>query len=209
MSTYFILGSLMITATLCAAEIKTELVEIQKMDSSILIDLRYATDNNFTQEPIYPASFKCMFAKEAAQALCLVQKELQAKGLGLKVWDAYRPRSCQIRLWQVCAKQYPDEKERSKYVGNPYKEGGRHLRGYSIDLTLVDDRGNELLMPTPFDDFSVKAWPDAQDVDPIAKKNRTILIVIMKKYGFTPIETEWWHFDYQGWKDQPILDVVM
>lgn len=187
-------------------ESKVDLVEIEKLDPSIVIEMRYATDNNFTKETIYPASFKCMLAKKPANALCLVQKDLKASGLGLKIWDAYRSRSCQIRLWEVYAKQYPDEKERSRYVGNPYKEGGRHLRGYSVDLTLIDDKGNELLMPTPFDDFSPQAWPDATNIDPIAKKNRTILIEVMKKYGFVVIETEWWHFDYQDWQDQPILD---
>lgn len=208
MRTYFILGSFMITATLCALEIKTELIEIQKADPSIIIDLRYATDNNFTKEPIYPAAFRCLLAKEPMQALGLVQKELKAKGLGLKVWDAYRPRSCQAKLWEVCGKQYPDEKERAHYVANPYNGEIRHARGYTVDVTIVDTAGKELPMPTEFDDFSAKAWSDCAQVDDVAKQNRTMLIEIMRKHGFTVAKSEWWHFDYQGWKDQPILDVV-
>lgn len=209
MRKYIIKGYLIIVcATVCATETKTTLVEIQKLDPSILIDLRYATPDNFTHEVIYPFSFKCMMAKEPANALCLVQKELQAKGLGLKIWDAYRPKSCQIRLWDICAKQYPDEKERSKYVANPYTGEIRHARGFSFDVTLVDKNGKELHMPTGFDDFSPQAWSDCADVDEVAKKNRNMLIDAMSKHGFKVVKCEWWHFDYQGWKDQPILDVM-
>lgn len=208
MNANFLFGSLMITAVFYTSEIKAELVEIQKADPSIIIDLRYATDNNFTREPIYPASFKCMLAKEPMRALCLVQKELKAKGFSLKVWDAYRPRFCQAKLWEVCGKQYPDEKERAHYVANPYNGEIRHARGYTVDVTIVDKDGKELRMPTEFDDFSMQAWSDCSQVDDCAKQNRTMLIEIMRKHGFTVAKSEWWHFDYQGWQDQPILDVM-
>lgn len=198
----------MIFAPLYSAETNVELVEIQKIDPSIRVYLPYMTQNNFTHEPVYPASFKCMLAKDPAQALARVQKDLKEKGLGLKVWDAYRPKSCQIRLWDICAKQYPDEKERGKYVANPYNGEIRHARGFSIDVTIVDKNGKEVHMPTGYDDFSPQAWSDCADVDEIAKKNRNILIDAMSKHGFKVVKCEWWHFDYQGWKDQPILDVM-
>ncbi len=204
-----VLGLFIMTiATIYGNQAKGALVEIQQLDPSILIEMRYATQNNFTQETIYPQSFKCMLAKEPAQALVLVQKYLKEKELGLKIWDAYRPKSCQARLWEVCGKQYPDEKERGKYVANPNSEGIRHPRGYSIDLTLVDKNGKELHMPTGFDDFTPQAWSDCPDVDEVAKRNRAILIEAMSKHGFKVVKCEWWHFDYQGWKDQPILDVL-
>ncbi len=187
---------------------KVELIEIKKLDPSILIEMPYATKNNFTKKEVYPVSLKCMLAKEPAQALVLVQKYLQAEQLGLKVWDAYRPKSCQIKLWDICAEKYPDEKERSQYVSNPYTEGGRHTRGWSVDVTLVDKNGKELHMPTGFDDFSPHAWSECPDADEVAKGNRAILIEAMTKHGFKVIKCEWWHFDYQGWKDQPILDVL-
>lgn len=208
MNRYLLVGLCIMTLTIvCGEQAKVELIEVQKLNPSILVYLPYTTKDNFTHEPIYPASFKCMLAKEPAHALCLVQKDLQAKGLGLKIWDAYRPRSCQICLWEVCAKQYPDEKERGKYVANPYSEGIWHPRGYSVDVTLVDKNGKELHMPTGFDDFSPQAWSDSADVDEVAKQNRVILIEAMSKRGFKVVKCEWWHFDYQGWQDQPILDI--
>lgn len=205
----YVLGLfIMIIATIHGTQTKVELVEIQKLDPSILIEMPYATKNNFTKKEVYPVSLKCMLAKEPAHALCLVQKDLKAKGLGLKIWDAYRPKSCQINLWNICADKYPDEKERGQYVSNPYTEGGRHTRGYSIDVTLVDKNGKELHMPTGFDDFSPQAWSECAEVDEVAKQNRAILIEAMSKHGFKVIKCEWWHFDYQGWQDQPILDVL-
>jgi zinc D-Ala-D-Ala dipeptidase len=139
--------------------------------------------------------------KEVAHALNAVQKELSRKGLGLKIWDAYRSLSAQWKLWKIC----PDE----KYVSDPRK-GGRHTRGTAVDVTLIDLKtGKELEMPTGFDDFSEKAWNDYAGASSEAIKNRTLLRNVMIKYGFTGIATEWWHFDYKNWQEYPVLDIEL
>lgn len=173
------------------------MVDITKVNSSIKVDCVYATDNNFTGKVIYKES-KCYALKEVAQKLDLIQKELEKRGLGLLIWDAFRPLPAQKKLWEIC----PDE----KYVSNPAK-GGRHTRGTAIDLTLVDSKGNLLEMPTGFDDLSKKAWSDNNECSFEAKKNRALLKEVMEKHGFKQLPTEWWHFDYNGWQDYPVLDV--
>lgn len=101
-------------------------------------------------------------------------------------------------MWQV----KPD----SRYVANP-TNGSRHNRGAAVDLTLVDRNGKELEMPTGFDDFTVKAHRNYTGASAQAKKNRKVLEDAMKKYGFIPLPTEWWHFDAPGWDKFVILDV--
>ena len=129
-----------------------------------------------------------------------VQRELEKVGLGLKVWDCYRPLSVQKILWSIV----PDE----RYVANPAK-GSRHNRGCAVDLTLVDSLGNELPMPTKYDDFTEKAHRDYYNLPDTVIKNRKILEDVMKKYGFIPLPTEWWHFDAQGWENFSILDIPL
>lgn len=179
---------------------KQILIAIQKINPTIKTEIVYATTRNFTGKIIYQTA-ECFMRKEVAHALNAVQKELGRKGLGLKIWDAYRPLSAQWKLWEIC----PDE----KYVSDPRK-GGRHTRGTAVDVTLIDLKtGKELEMPTGFDDFSPKAWSDYAGASSEAKKNRTLLRNIMIKYGFTGIATEWWHFDYKNWQDYPVLDIEL
>ncbi|GMU19546.1 MAG: D-alanyl-D-alanine dipeptidase [Candidatus Babeliales bacterium] len=176
----------------------SELVNIKQIDSTIITDIKYATKDNFTGQIIYSSSV-CLVHKNTAHALQAVQNELRSLKLGLKIWDGYRSLAAQQKLWDVCALQYPDEKEREKYVVNP-KDGGRHTRGTAVDVTLVDAKGNELLMPTGFDDFSPRAWTADTSCCAEAQKNRKLLHDIMRKHGFEPIKTEWWHFDLKGWQ---------
>ena len=138
--------------------------------------------------------------KFVALKLDSVQRELEKVGLGLKVWDCYRPLSVQKILWSIV----PDE----RYVANPAK-GSRHNRGCAVDLTLVDSLGNELPMPTKYDDFTEKAHRDYYNLPDTVIKNRKILEDVMKKYGFIPLPTEWWHFDAQGWENFSILDIPL
>jgi D-alanyl-D-alanine dipeptidase len=114
------------------------LVNIEAFISGIRLDIRYATANNFTKRPLYPVA-RCYLRKQVAERLTKVQQELQAQGLGLKVFDCYRPLSIQKQLWALL----PDE----RYVIDPRK-GSRHNRGAAVDVTLVDAKGNELEMPT-------------------------------------------------------------
>lgn len=194
------LGVLMSVSSLwCHASV---LVDIQKIDPSIQVNLKYATKDNFTGQRIYSSPI-CLVHKDTAQALVNVQKELNSMKLRLKIWDGYRSPTAQQKLWDVCAACYPDENEREKYVSNP-KKGGRHTRGTAVDVTLVDDKGNELEMPTCFDDFSTKAWTTDATCSVQAQKNRQVLHDIMRKHGFEGIKTEWWHFDLKGWQSYPI-----
>lgn len=176
------------------------LVDIRSINPNIVLDIRYATTNNFLKEKLYPVA-KCALRKEVAQKLSKVQKDLEEIGLGLKVFDCYRPLSVTKKMWEVL----PD----SRYVANPAK-GSRHNRGAAVDVSLVDVKtGIELEMPTDYDDFSQKAWRDYDGNEPQVKKNSDLLASMMKKHGFEPLITEWWHFDAEGWEKFSILDVSL
>ena len=186
-----------------------ELVEVQKVNPRIEVELVYATAKNFTNQVIYPSTAKCLVRKEVAQALNAVQEALEKKGYCLKIWDAYRPMSAQQKFWDVLASRYPDEKEREKYVSNPMN-GGRHTRGVTFDCTLVDkNTKQEVEKPTDFDHFGPEAWSNYQGpkLSQKAKEHRELLASIMKDHGFDVLDTEWWHFDFKKWKDYPPLNV--
>jgi D-alanyl-D-alanine dipeptidase len=177
---------------------RSKLVNIQELDSTILIDVRYATKNNFTGQKLYETD-KVYLIKEAAQDLVKANKYLKEKyNLRLKIYDGYRPLSVQKKMWAIM----PDD----RYVANPAK-GSRHNRGCAVDLTLVDSLGNELDMGTPYDDFTEKSHIDYKNLPPEVLRNRRILQEAMTKFNFTPMRTEWWHFDYKGWEKYPILDI--
>ncbi len=165
----------------------------------IRLELRYATENNFAHRRLYTVA-RCLLRDDAARALALVQHDLEQRGLGLKVFDCYRPLSVQKVLWSIL----PDE----KYVANP-REGSRHNRGAAVDLTLVDKRGRELPMPTPFDDFSERAHRDFAALPAEVLRNRALLEAAMARRGFIGLPTEWWHFDLRGWERYPVLDVPL
>jgi zinc D-Ala-D-Ala dipeptidase len=174
-----------------------DLVDIEGINRNIAVDIRYATENNFTGEKVYPAA-KCFLKRAAASKLDTVQRQLEKKGLGLKVWDCYRPLSVQRAFWALV----PDE----RYVADPAK-GSRHNRGYAVDITLVDSSGAEVMMPTGFDDFSEKAHRSFTALPEKALKNSRLLEGLMKKAGFIPFPSEWWHFDDAEWEQGGIMDV--
>jgi D-alanyl-D-alanine dipeptidase len=190
---------LLIVISNCFIEAAPQLVELTKINPHIRVQLVYATPHNFTGKIIYKKCAKAYLLAEVAQALSAVQKELELQGFGLLVWDAYRPMQGQQALWDA----YPDE----RFVLPPQK-GGRHTRGTTVDLTLVRlSDGTQLEMPTGFDSFTPQAASDCGDVSPVILKNRTLLQSMMKKHGFTPIASEWWHFDYKGWQDHAPLAI--
>ena len=173
-----------------------DLVDVKAVEPSIVLDIRYATAKNFTGKKVYPAA-ACFLEAGAAKDLVLAQRELKSYGLGLKVFDCYRPLSIQKKFWKLV----PDE----RYVANPAK-GSRHNRGMAVDLTLVDEDGIELAMPTDYDDFSPKAHRDAP-ASLEATRNRALLERVMTNHGFVGLPTEWWHFDAPGWEKAPLLDI--
>jgi len=171
------------------------LVEIT--DQNIVLEILYATPNNFTGHAVYESP-RCFLRKKTAEKLYKVQKELETLGLRLKIWDAYRPRSVQYIFWELV----PDP----RYVADPSK-GSRHNRGTSVDCTLIDKNGNELEMPSAFDDFSEKAHRNYETMSPEAAKNCKLLQDLMVKYGFTFFHSEWWHFDDTEWREYDLLDI--
>lgn len=178
---------------------QAELVNIEKVNPNIKLDIRYATAQNFTGQQFYTMA-KCYLDKDVAKALNHAQQELEKQGLGLKIWDGYRPLAAQWKAWEIL----PDP----KYVSDPRK-GGRHTRGTAVDVTLISlADGKELEMPTEFDNFTTKAHSDYDDLSDQAKKNRQLLKNVMNKYGFEGIHSEWWHFDYQGWRDYEPMDIA-
>ncbi len=176
----------------------TAIVFLGSIDSTIVTDVRYATTNNFTGKVLYPTA-KVYLRKVVAENLSKVNSYLLKNfNLRLKVFDGYRPLSVQKKMWEIL----PNE----NYVANPAK-GSRHNRGAAVDVTLIDSLGNELDMGTGFDDFSKIAYTGNMDLPAEVLKNRKILHESMAKFGFDPIKTEWWHFDFKGWSRFSILDV--
>ena len=172
--------------------IDEHLVDIKALDKSLLIEIKYATADNFLKKVFYSDS-NAYLRPQVAQALIKVQRELKEKGLGLKIWDAYRPMQAQEMMWAALPNP--------RYISDP-KMGGRHTRGTAIDLTLVElNTGKELKMPTEFDNFTEKAHRDQVYSDPIVKANMKLLDDVMSKYGFTGLSTEWWHYDFNGWEE--------
>lgn len=173
------------------------IVDVTEVDPRILIDLRYATDQNFTHQVLYPAEMRCQLRRSVAERLRRVQDRLVARGLGLKLYDGLRPMAVQRTMWSIM----PD----SRYVADPAK-GSRHNRGTAVDVTLVDLNGRELEMPTPYDDFTEAAHRDYAGGSATARANRALLEEVMAAEGFTGLSTEWWHFDAPQWRDYPLVD---
>ena len=147
--------------------------------------LMYATESNFTGQVIYDFT-EAYLRWGTVKKLQLVCEDLAQMDLYLKIWDGFRPVSAQFTLWEVC----PDP----TYVANPNKGYSSHSRGNTIDLTLVDANGQELEMPTGFDDFSPKADRNYSDCTATAANNAQLLEILMEKHGFTGYFGEWWHF---------------
>jgi D-alanyl-D-alanine dipeptidase len=190
-------AAIVVTLAFAAPRSPSGLVDIQTVAPHIKLDMRYATNNNFTKTTIYPVA-RCYLHSSTAERLARVQAQLEARGLGLKLYDCYRPLSAQRKFWSLVH----DE----RYVANPAK-GSRHNRGAAVDLTLVNDKGEELDMPSAFDDFTKRAHRDYMDTTKTAIDHREALERAMVKQGFSPMPTEWWHFDDPDWKQYPILDI--
>lgn len=161
------------------------LVAVADYLPEVPVDLKYGTKDNFTGQVIY--GFSTAYLRYGTVVkLAAVQKDLQELGYSLKIWDAFRPVAAQRKLWEVC----PD----SRYVADPNTGFSGHSRGNTVDVTLVDESGAEVEMPTGFDDFSKKADRDYSDCSQAAADNAMILQVLMEKHGFTGYKNEWWHF---------------
>ena len=172
--------------------------DLRQIDPSIVLDIRYATADNFMKRVLYPAP-RAFLRAPAAAALREVQRELRPLRLGLKVFDAYRPYRITEEMWERF--KDPD------YVADPAR-GSRHNRGAAVDVTLINlDSGAELPMPTPYDDFTPRAAHAFNEVDPGVAANRARLRQVMERHGFVPLPSEWWHYDFAGWEKFELMDL--
>lgn len=178
------------------APVEDPLVEIAAFDPRIRVRPVYATPENFVGETLYPVG-RLYLRRSAMERLTRVQDALEAQGLGLLVFDGYRPWSVTKRMWDVIGD--PD------FVADPTK-GSRHNRGMAVDLALVDANGRPLPMPTQFDAFVPEARADAEVLEPM-RRNRDRLIDAMATEGFRVLSSEWWHFDADGWRERALLNV--
>lgn len=179
---------------------KLGLIELKSIVPNIRYDLKYATKENFTRVALYPKNTNITFLRKGpALALSNIAKELEQMGLGIHVWDAYRPYRVTVKFWRLIK----DE----RYVANP-KKGSGHNRGIAIDLTLYNLKSGELLdMPTGFDDFSENAYHGFNGLSEEKKQNRELLRMIMEKYGFIKFPTEWWHYYWPEGEKYDVLDI--
>lgn len=176
---------------------QSDMVDVQLLGPTIIVELKYCLKNNFFGKALY-ASNTAYLRKSTADKLVLAHKKLQEQGFGLKIWDAYRPLSVQKIMWEI----KPD----ANYVANP-ATGSDHNRGCAVDVTLVDKNGKELVMPTKFDDFTMKAKTDYAKLPIKALKNREILKNALLSEGFVQYKNEWWHFNDEDSKNFDILDI--
>jgi D-alanyl-D-alanine dipeptidase len=173
-----------------------ELVRVDLYLPQVIIDLRYATTNNFTHKVIYKEPYAWL-RPDTLRKLRGVVKDLRMKGYRLVIFDAYRPSWAQEKLWEA----RPDP----KFLAAPW-EISRHSRGTTVDVGLADLNGNLLEMPSEYDEFNAKADHDFSDiVDEIEVKHGTDLRNAFYKNGFTSVEDEWWHYDLANWADYPVV----
>ncbi len=172
--------------------------EIRQLIPDIVLDLKYATSDNFVEEQLYECG-RCFLRPKVAKALAEVQDTLRKKGLGLKLFDCYRPRPIQQKLWD----KVPD----ARYVTRPEK-GSMHNRGAAVDLTIVNLQGEELDMGTGFDYFGKEAYHTYTNHSDTIQANRELLKKVMRAVGFTPIRTEWWHYAYIKTGGNAISDMI-
>lgn len=176
-----------------------ELVDLEKFIPGIVLDIRYATTNNFTKEKVYNLA-KAYARKPVASALKKAQEDFKKLGYGIKIYDAYRPYSATVKFYELM-------KGDTMYVANPYK-GSRHNRGCALDITVIDLKtGRELKMPSEYDAMQKESWPTTPVADPAIQKNRETLISTMEKKGFKVYTTEWWHFDFVGWEKFEVMGI--
>jgi D-alanyl-D-alanine dipeptidase len=189
---------------LIACQPKPDFVELKEYVPGVLIDLRYAGNDNFVGKPIDGyQNKKCLMSREAANALKGAQQEARKMGYSIKVFDAYRPQRA-VDHFVRWAKNLNDTLNKQKYYPKVKKSmlfeqdyiaaKSGHSRGSAIDLTLVDQSGKELDMGTGWDYFGSVSWPTSNEVSKQQQENRMTLQTLMKNNGFMPIKTEWWHF---------------
>jgi D-alanyl-D-alanine dipeptidase len=176
-----------------------DLVEVVELDSTIKLDIRYASPDNFAGQAVYDEA-RAFLHRPAAEALVDAHKELKYQGYGLIVFDGYRPWRVTKLFWDLTP---PDER---KFVADPEK-GSRHNRGCAVDVTLYDLKsGKAVEMTSGYDEMNETSYPDYEGGTVAERRRRDLLIQTMENHGFIVYEYEWWHFDYKGWEEYKVLD---
>ena len=179
--------------------IEDKFVNIKTLSPEILLDMKYATADNFLGQVVYDCA-ECYLRQATAQALVAAQKDFVARGYSLKLFDCYRPLSVQKKMWKILPGTH--------YVANPAK-GSKHNRGAAVDLTLVEiATGKEVDMGTPFDTFSPKAHHSYTDLPKEVLVHRQLLKEVLGKHNFKPIFSEWWHYEYRPEMTSPVEDLA-
>ena len=183
-------------------------VYIEDVIPNIRLDVRYFGEDNFMGRRVagYEAP-RCILTREAAESLKKVQEDLNRFGLGLVIFDAYRPQRAvdDFVRWghdlddmKMRKQFYPDVQKKDLFKDGYIAERSSHSRGSTVDLTIVHaDRKSqekELDMGSRFDFFGPQSWPDSRLVSPVHRAHRMLLQMLMKKHGFEPYPKEWWHF---------------
>lgn len=179
---------------------ESDLVELIRLDSSIHLDIRYATNDNLVGRPVYQEA-RAFLQRPAAEALVKANSELKLLGYGLLIFDGYRPWSVTKLFWDIT----PEENK--KFVANP-KSGSRHNRGCAIDLSLYNlMTGAEIQMTGAYDEMTERSYPDYNGGTPEQRRMRDLLRNRMEANGFKVYDYEWWHFDYNDWKSYRIENI--
>jgi D-alanyl-D-alanine dipeptidase len=179
---------------------KPHLVELTSLDPGFHLDIRYAQSNNFLSTPVYTQA-RAFLQRPAAEALQRALKKLKPLGYGLLIHDAYRPWYVSKIFWDATP---PAD---HNFVADPQK-GSKHNRGCAVDLTLYDlATGQAIEMPGLYDEMSPRSFPTFPGGTSLQRWHRDLLRKAIESEGFTVDKNEWWHFDYQDWKQYAILNV--
>jgi len=182
-----------------SADSSQKMIEVKRIVPTVVYDLKYATENNFTHRKLYKSGKQTFLRLPVVKALQNVQNELAKRNLGLKLFDAYRPYAVTKKMWDLIH----DE----RYVADPSKGSG-HNRGLAVDLTIIDLKdGQELNMGTGFDNFTDTAHHGFTSLPKDVLANRQLLKEIMENHGFKLLETEWWHYSWSNAEKFEILDL--
>jgi D-alanyl-D-alanine dipeptidase len=179
---------------------KADLVELQRLDPAIRLDIRYATANNFVGKPVYTEG-RAFLQRPAAEALLRAHRALAPGGYGLLIFDGYRPWRVTKLFWDSVSGQ------KREFVADPRK-GSKHNRGCAVDLSLYDlATGTEVAMPSAYDEMTARSDPGYGGGTQAQRQARDLLRGAMEAEGFTVESNEWWHFNYKDWPEYPILDI--
>lgn len=163
-------------------------VNLRNYSNDFVFEMKYATTDNFLKEKVYPCD-ECFLRVKTVRALLAANKDFLEKGYHIKIYDCYRPKAIQKKMWKIV----PD----ANFVANP-KKGSIHNRGGAVDISLVDANGVELDMGTKFDFFGKEASHNFRDLPAETLANRKLLKEIMLQHNFKSFDSEWWHYNLNG-----------